>query len=142
MGTAVKTLSGEKAAREREMIRQRRDKFVQKLRTLEWPVVLNGPDWASRHPGNANIRFEGFSAHDILGGLQPRLAASTGSACTSGIPEPSHVLRAVGLSEAEAEASIRFSLGRGTSDADIEEAVGLVNDVLVKLSASGLARTA
>lgn len=142
MGAAVVSLSGEEAAHEREMIRQRRDKFLQGLRALKWPVALNGPSGIGRHPGNANVRFKGFSAHGILGGLQPRLAASTGSACTSGIPEPSHVLRAIGLSEPEAEASIRFSLGRGTSDADVEEAIGLVDDVLAKLAGAGLAQTA
>ena len=91
-----------------------------------------------RHPGNANICFEGFVAHDILSTLQPRLAASTGSACTSGIPEPSHVLRAIGLNSDQAESSIRFSLGFGTSDEDVEEAVGLINDTLERLWKAGL----
>ena len=95
---------------------------------------MNGPEGEARHPGNANIRFVGFSAHDILNMLQPHLAASTGSACTSGIPEPSHVLKAIGLDGNEAESSVRFSFGFGTSDEDIEEAVGLIDGVLEKLS--------
>ena len=72
----------------------------------------NRPDW--RHPGNANVCFEGCDAQDILGVLQPRLAASTGAACTTGIPEPSHVLRALGLTDAQSDGSIRFSFGRFT----------------------------
>ena len=59
-------------------------------------------------------------------GLQPHLAASTGSACTSGIPEPSHVLRALGLTPAQSDASIRFSFGRFTTDAEIHQAATLV----------------
>lgn len=78
------------------------------------------------------------SAHDILSALQPRLAASTGSACTSGIPEPSHVLRAIGLDSEEVESSVRFSLGFGTSDEDVAEAVGLIEETLAKLSKAGL----
>ena len=99
-----------------------------------------------KHPfrtadGNANIRFTGFSAEDILNvALQPHLAASTGSACTSGIPEPSHVLRAIGLSGEEAESSIRFSLGFGTTDADLEEAVRLITEALTRLARAGLLR--
>ena len=61
-----------------------------------------------------------------MGALQPHLAASTGSACTSGIPEPSHVLRALGLTPSQSDASIRFSFGRFTTDEEIEEAVHLV----------------
>ena len=71
---------------------------------------------------------------DILGALQPRLAASTGAACTSGIPEPSHVLNAVGLSAEEAESSIWFSFGRFTTDAEIHEAARLVSETLTSLT--------
>ena len=73
------------------------------------------------------IRF-GYTAHDLLASLQPHLA--TGSACTSGIPEPSLVLRAPGLTPSQADASIRFSFGRFTTDAEIEEAVLLVINCL------------
>ena len=83
---------------------------------------LNGPGLDRRHPGNANLRFDGYNAQDILGAVQPHLAASTGAACTTGIPEPSHVLRAIGLSSAQANSSVRFSYGRFTSDDEIYEA--------------------
>ena len=65
---------------------------------------------------------------------------SPGSACTSGIPEPSHVLRAIGLSIDEAEASIRFSIGRGTNDMDLEEAVRIIEETLARLASVKLAR--
>lgn len=134
MGAAAALLDTPEAEEERAALRRRRDSFVRKLTDLLWPVFLNGPDSARRHPGNANIRFEGFDAHDILSTLQPRLAASTGSACTSGIPEPSHVLRAIGLSIPEAESSIRFSIGRATTDKDLEEAVALIDEGLSRLT--------
>ena len=75
-------------------------------------MVINGSTGKWRHPGNANLRFDGYNAQDILGMVQPLLAASTGAACTSGIPEPSHVLRAMGLNTEQAESSVRFSFGR------------------------------
>ena len=138
MGTAAELLSGDEAMQKRALLRQKRDRFLEKLAGLPWSIQLNGPTGESRHPGNANICFDGFSAQDILQVLQPHLAASTGSACTSGIPEPSHVLKAIGLSPEDAEASIRFSLGFDTTDADIDDAVNLIDNVLGKLSNNGL----
>ena len=135
MGAAAAVLMDDsKATREREMLRNLRDVFVQKMMNLQWSVVLNGPEGNQRHPGNANMRFDGFDAHDVLQVLQPRLAASTGSACTSGIPEPSHVLKAIGLSNSEAESSIRFSIGRCTTESDLDSAVTFINECLMKLS--------
>ena len=135
MGAAAELLSGNEAGQKRELLRQRRDRFIEKLAGLPWSIRLNGHVGESRHPGNANICFDGFLAQDILQVLQPHLAASTGSACTSGIPEPSHVLRAIGLTHEEAEASVRFSLGFDTSDEDIDEAVNLIDNALNRLSA-------
>lgn len=141
MAAAAKLLRGKTALRERNAISVLRERFLDGLRRLEFPVELNAP-LVDRHPGNANVRFGGFSAHDVLGTLQPFVAASTGSACTSGIPEPSHVLRAIGLSEDEASSSIRFAVGRGTTEADIDEAVTQIEKTLRKLSAADLRQTA
>lgn len=134
MGAAAELLIGKEAHRKRDELRRRRDAFIRGLAGLRWPVSLIGPQAEARHPANASICFHGFSAHEILGGLQPRLAASTGSACTSGIPEPSHVLRAISLNSDDAEASVRFSLGFGTTDEDVEQAVALIEEVLAKSS--------
>ena len=135
MGAAAEMLCTGGIVEKRSELALRRDAFVEKLHRLPWAIAVNGPSGPARHPGNANIRFTGFSAHDILGALQPHLAASTGSACTSGTPEPSHVLKAIGLSGDEAESSIRFSLGFDTSDEDVEAAVELIEAALEKLSA-------
>ena len=126
MAAAVEIVHSPEGADERKRLARQRDSFVRLLRNSRFPVDTNGPAPGRRHPGNANVRFDGFGAHDILGSLQPRLAASTGAACASGVPEPSHVLRALGLSEAQAESSIRFSFGRFTTDDEIEDAGHLV----------------
>lgn len=106
-------------------VRTLRDKFLTELQNVLDGVHVNGA-LESRHPGNLNVRFEGVEATLLLQSLQPAIAASTGSACTSGIPEPSHVLRAIGLSAEEAETSIRFSIGRFTTDFEIAHVVELI----------------
>lgn len=141
MGAAADILLTEDAEGKRVLLRRRCDDFVERLNRLPWPIALNGPKGQARHPGNANIQFVGFSAHDILDTLQPYLAASTGSACTSRIPEPSHVLKAIGLNGDEAESSIRFSLGFGTTDEDVENAVSYIENALDKLSKAALFRS-
>ena len=140
IGAASDIFAAAAAEENRAQLCRRRDTFVEMLKRLPWPIALNGPQGQARHPGNATIRFAEFSAYDILSTLQPHLAASTGSACTSGIPEPSHVLRAIGLSGEEAESSIRFSLGFDTTDADVAEAVHLIAEALTRLTRAGLLR--
>ena len=142
MGTAAELFAREDIQDKRAQLIRCRDAFVHGLKRLGFPIAVNGASEDARHPGNANIGFFGFSAHDILGALQPHLAASTGSACTTGIPEPSHVLRAIGLGVEDAESSIRFSLGFDTSNDDVTQAVGLVESALHKLAKAGVPRTA
>ena len=136
MGAATKLFAGREALEERTRVTRQRDSFIGHLQHGHTLVAVNGSVGDRRHPGNANVRFDGFNAQDILGGLQPRLAASTGAACASGIPEPSHVLRALGLTETQSKASIRFSFGRFTTDDDIEAAAHLVLEALDSLSAT------
>ena len=119
---------------ERKQIARQRDMFIELLNETGFTIDINGPTSDHRHPGNANIRFNGFDAHDIIASLQPKLAASTGAACSSGIPEPSHVLRALGLTTQESESSIRFSFGRFTTDDEIKNAANLVGNTLSNLS--------
>ena len=133
MGAAAELVSSGDSTTERQRVRQLRDRFVELVQEGHKPAHINGPEGARRHPGNANIRFEGYSAQDILGSLQPKLAASTGAACASGIPEPSHVLRAMGLSEEQAQSSIRFSFGRFTTENDVEKAARLLENTLESL---------
>lgn len=140
MASAATFLDGEVGRVEREATKRLRDRFLEGLQNAEWPIELNGP-LLGRHPGNLNVSFTGFSAHDILSTLQPRLAASTGAACTSGTPEKSHVLMAIGLTDAQASSAIRFSVGRGTTQDDIDEAICCLADTLAQLSSAGLRET-
>ena len=137
MARAAELVRSEKGSQERLRLARQRDMFLQLLQAECPTLTLNGPTGGDRHPGNVNVQFPGFSAEDILGSLQPRLAASTGAACSSGVPEPSHVLRAIGLSEEKAGSSVRFSFGRFTTDDEIQEATRLVIQTL-----DGLNKTA
>lgn len=97
-------------------------------------VHLNGPalDNGRRLPGNLNVRFEGIDGESLL--LSTRnLAASSGSACTSAHPEPSHVLRSLGLTDEAARGSIRFGLGRGNTEAQVDYAVEAIVDAVRRL---------
>ncbi len=136
MGAAASLCASEQASTERQEVARLRDAFVMHLEEAEAQFAQNGPPNEYRHPGNANARFIGHNAQDILGVLQPHLAASTGAACTSGTPEPSHVLSALGLSTEESEASIRFSFGRFSTEDEIERAAALVLEALESVSAA------
>ena len=133
LAAAAGLLRGFEAEEERKRVARQRDRFVALLRSAASPVSTNGPTDARRHPGNANIQFVGFDAQDVLAALQPRLAASTGAACASGLPEPSHVLAALGLSAEESGSSIRFSFGRFTADDHVEVTAALAQQALASL---------
>lgn len=80
---------------------------------------------AERSPRHSNLHFSGVEGESLLMALDDAgVCASSGSACAAGSPEPSHVLLAMGLSEAQARSSVRFSFGRFTTAADVDEAVG------------------
>ena len=133
MAAAAEIMRTPEAVQERRRVAQQRDRFVGTLQSGPFEMAINGPVGNWRHPGNANVRVDGLAAQDVLGGLQPWVAASTGAACTSGIPEPSHVLRALGLSAEQAEFSIRFSFGRFTTAEEIREAARIVTATLESL---------
>lgn len=134
MGAAAEYMCTNQLDRLRNELRIRRDKFATMLTTLSWDTNLYGPPMDHRHPGNISIGFPGFNAQDILAVLQPNIAASTGSACTSGIPEPSHVLKAIGLTSEDADSVIRFSIGFETTDLELTEATRMIDGALTKLS--------
>ncbi|MFM7675444.1 MAG: cysteine desulfurase family protein [Synechococcus sp.] len=90
---------------------------------------------AARLPHNLNVTVDGVDGTRLHQALRRRLAVSSGSACSQG--SPSHVLAALGRSRAEAAASIRFGLGRGTTEADIETALEAVTEVVGQLRGGG-----
>ena len=104
-------------------VRELRDQLVAAVLAAVPGTVLNGAslNGASRLPGNAHFSFPGCEGDALLMLLDAAgIDCSTGSACTAGIPEPSHVLLAMGVDEPTARASLRFSLGRATTSADID----------------------
>lgn len=101
-------------------------RFLKGLAEADVNYELNSALQDSCHPGNVNVRFDGIDAHSLLTMLQPKLCASTGSACNSGTIESSYVLKALGLSREQASSSIRFSLGRYTDESQVDEAVQLL----------------
>lgn len=97
-------------------------------------VRLNGPKpGPSRLANNLNVSFRGVQGETALLGLDMQgVSASAGSACTTGNSEPSHVLLAMGLSEDDARASLRFSVGRGNTHDEIEDAAVAIQDVIAR----------
>jgi cysteine desulfurase len=89
-----------------------------------------------RVPNTTNISFERVEAESLLIALDLEgIAVSTGSACSSGTLEPSHVLKAMGLGSSRAQSSLRFSLGAATTDAEIDRVVGVLPGLVQKLRA-------
>ena len=89
---------------------------------------------APRTPNTTNLVFPGVEGEALLIALDLKgLACSTGAACSSGAVEPSHVLTAIGLPPEEARASLRFSLGRHTTSADIDFALNVVPAAVAQL---------
>jgi cysteine desulfurase len=110
-----------------------RDRLEQTLLTQIDDTGLNGAG-APRVPNTTNIHIDHIEGEALVIALDLKgLAVSTGAACSSGAIEPSHVLTAMGLSPAEARASIRFSLGKHNSEADIDFAISIIPDTVARL---------
>jgi cysteine desulfurase len=119
MGVAAE-LAAEKMSSDIERFESMREQFLSPLLT-EQGIKLNGSD-TQRVPHIVNLQFAKVEGELLLMSLKD-LAVSSGSACTSASVEPSYVLRAIGVSDELAHASLRFSFGRSTTAADIEHAV-------------------
>jgi cysteine desulfurase len=129
MGEAFRIARLEMAA-ECERIRMLRDKLLAGVRDME-EVYVNG-DLEHRVPHNLNVSFNFVEGESLIMGIK-ELAVSSGSACTSASLEPSYVLRALGRNDELAHSSIRFTIGRFTTEADIEFAIRLIKDRIGKL---------
>jgi cysteine desulfurase len=88
-------------------------------------------------PHLLNVSFEGVEGESLLTAVRGRLAVSTGSACNSALQEPSYVLRALGRDDILSESSLRFGLGRSTSESDIDTAVAVVAEAVSRLRRIG-----
>lgn len=116
---------------ERLKLQRLKNLFLEKLADENLCFNMNGDPY-QRHPGNINIEFPGTNGESLLQSMQPYICASTGSACNTGFTESSYVLKAIGRSEDQASAAIRFSLGRYTDESQISETVNRLAKILHK----------
>jgi len=129
MGEAY-ALARAEMAEENRRVRALRDKLLAGLRKIG-EVYVNG-DLERRVPHNLNMSFAFIEGESLMRAIK-EIAVSSGSACTSASLEPSHVLKALGCSDELAHSSIRFSLGRFTTEAEIDYAVDLISRKVVRL---------
>ena len=129
MGEAFRIARLEMAT-ENDRIRMLRDKLLAGIKGME-EVYVNG-DLENRVPHNLNVSFNFVEGESLIMGIK-ELAVSSGSACTSASLEPSYVLRALGRNDELAHSSIRFTIGRFTTEADIDFAIKLLNERIQKL---------
>jgi cysteine desulfurase len=129
MGEAFRIAQEEMAA-ENERIRMLRDRLYNGLKDIE-EVHLNG-DMDQRVPHNLNVSFNFVEGESLIMAIKD-LAVSSGSACTSASLEPSYVLRALGRSDELAHSSIRFSIGRFTTEEEVDYAIKLLHEKIGKL---------
>lgn len=131
LGKAVELCEPEMAT-EAEHLRELRDKLWAGLQTELEDVELNGHP-SQRLPHNLNLVVPGVESRSLLVQLKHEVAVSTGSACTTAQVEPSHVILAIGCTEDHAHSSLRFGLGRGHTEGDVDRVVGKVAEAVQAL---------
>ena len=129
MGEAFR-IACEEMATENERIRMLRDRLMKGLLDIE-ETYVNG-DMEQRVPHNLNLSFNYVEGESLLMAIKD-IAVSSGSACTSASLEPSYVLRAIGRSDELAHSSIRFTLGRFTTEEEVDFTIKLLHEKLGKL---------
>lgn len=132
LGEAAR-IAREEMGKDLEHTRRLSDKFLKAVLDDVPDVYLNG-DREQRWPGCINISFAYIEGESMIMAIK-NLAVSSGSACTSASLEPSYVLRSIGVGEELAHTSIRFGIGRFTTDAEIDEAIRIVTGSIDRLRA-------
>ncbi|ROS71960.1 cysteine desulfurase [Curtobacterium sp. PhB130] len=116
-----------------------RDRLIAGVLSAVPSAVLRG-DPVDRLPGNAHFTFPGCEGDSLLFLLDAAgVAVSTGSACQAGVPEASHVLLAMGLTEDEARGALRITLGHTSTDADVDAFLAALPDTVARAGAAGMA---
>ena len=119
-----------------ERLAELRDRLVREVQQVVPDAIANGHP-TERLPGNAHLRFPGCAGDSLLMLLDARdIECSTGSACSAGVAQPSHVLMAMGLPEEDALSSLRFSLGHTSTDADVDALVAAIGPCVDRARAS------
>lgn len=134
-GAAVSALPVESAR-----IAALRDLLIQGVQDRVPDAVLRGAPGGGRLPGNAHFTFPGCEGDSLLFLLDlAGVESSTGSACTAGVPRPSHVLLAMGLDEETARGAQRFTLGHASTGADVEALLAALPDAYARARQAGMA---
>lgn len=138
LATAVSTATGEQQSAT-ERLGALRAELVDAIRAAVPDAVVNGPeDPRQRLPGIAHVSFPGCEGDSLLLLLDAQgIECSTGSACAAGVPEPSHVLLAMGADPLLARGSLRFSLGHTSSRSDIEALAAAIGPVVERARVAG-----
>ena len=125
-----------------EQVGRLRDDLVRRVRSEVPDVLYNGDpsrDCARRLPNNAHFSFPGCEGDSLLMLLDAKgIECSTGSACSAGVPQPSHVLLAMGATEATARGSLRFSFGHTSVQADVDAVADAIGPAVERARAAGL----
>ena len=130
---AAAQIARTKMAEEAARLSSLRDRLEEKILAAVRGTAVNGAR-SPRVPNTTNISFDRIEAESLLIALDlAGVAVSTGSACSSGTLEPSHVLKAMGLSPHRTQNSIRFSLGAGTTEADLDRVIAVLPGIVDKL---------
>jgi len=132
LGEAAK-IAKQDMQKDYEHVKRLADKFLKAVMDDVPDVYLNG-DREMRYPGCINLSFAYIEGESMIMAIKD-LAVSSGSACTSASLEPSYVLRAIGVGEDLAHTSIRFGIGRFTTDEEIDRAIAIVSGSIEKLRA-------
>jgi cysteine desulfurase len=144
-GATAFAVAAELAVAEREAEARRlgalRDELVRGILSSVPGAELLG-DPVDRLPGNAHVLFPGAGGETLLFLLdRAGIAVSTGSACQAGIPEPSHVVQALGRTDAEARQVLRFTLGRTSSGTDVDAVVAALPELVERARAASGSRS-
>ena len=129
-------LTGAEAGREayNAHCRALRDRLIDGLLSAVPDARLNGPCGDARLPNNVNVAFPGVEGESLIIALDLLgIAASSGSACTTGATEPSHVLRAIGVPEAAIAGSLRLTVGRDNTPEQMEEVLAVLPGIVSQL---------
>jgi cysteine desulfurase len=135
---AVEIATGRRADENKRLAGLRDDLIAQVLAVVPDAILNGAPPGPGRLPGNAHFSFPGCEGDALLMLLDAKgIACSTGSACTAGVAEPSHVLLAMGADEARARGSLRFSLGHSSTQADVDALGAVIGEAVERARRAG-----
>jgi len=136
---AAARIATERVHAEARRLTRLRDRLIEGIRSTVPDAVVNGAMGASRLPGNVHVTFPGCQGDSLLFLLDMAgISVSTGAACQAGVPEPSHVLLAMGRDEATARSALRMTLGHSSTGADVDALLAALPAAYEQAARAGL----